>query len=115
MATPTEQTLRPDQKRILGNAHHDAGCGPAIVRVVVPGLDDPYQLDREVGRLPPGCVVVLSGATWIPALFGRAVADIIDSSAAGAVVLAFSCDSGSGIVLWSRLPHYHPGQSFRIP
>jgi hypothetical protein len=114
MATPTEQTLRPDQKRILGNAHHDAGRLPIVHRITIPGREAAFKTYRQLPEVPQGALLVISGATSEAYRFGQTLADAIDDGRAGAVALEMTTP-GLCVVLWSQLPSYHPGQSFRIP
>jgi hypothetical protein len=114
MATPTEQTLRPDTARILGNSHHDAGRPPTVHRIVIPGREAAFKTYRQLPLVPPGSLVVISGATSEAYRFGQTLADAIDDGRAGTIALEMTTP-GLCVVLWSQLPSYHPGQSFRIP
>jgi hypothetical protein len=111
--TTTEQPLRPDQARILDNAHHPRQA-PPIHRIAIPGMDQSVLTFRSLPTVPTGCILVIEGATHLPYRFGQMLADAIESGRPGAIALR--CEGGSTmcVVMWSQLPTYHPGQTFRL-
>jgi hypothetical protein len=112
MAT-TEQPLRPDVARILDNAHHPRQ-GPPIHRIAIPGLEQSFLTFRQVPEIPIGCILVIEGATHLPYRFGQFLADAIESGRPGAIAVRCAETSTLAAIMWSQLPSYHPGQSFRL-
>jgi hypothetical protein len=110
--TTIEQPLRPDQARILDNAHHPR-TGPPIHRISIPHPDEPFTTFRSLPTVPTGCLMVLEGYTR-DYRYGQTLCDAIDSGRPA--VIAVRCAGGSTLaaIMWSQLPTYHPGQSFRL-
>jgi hypothetical protein len=110
--TTTEQPLRPDQARILDNAHHTRKAHP-IHRIAIPHPDEPFVTFRSLPTVPTGCLLVLEGYTR-DYRYGQTLCDAIESGRPGAIALRCEGDSTMCVVMWSQLPTYHPGQSFRL-
>jgi hypothetical protein len=112
--TTTEQPLRPDQARILDNAHHSRQS-PPVHRIALPGMEKSFLTFRQVPTVPTGCVLVIEGATHLPYRFGQFLADAIESGRPGAIAVRCAAGSTLATIMWSQLPTYHPGQTFRLP
>jgi hypothetical protein len=111
--TTAEPNLKADVARILDNAHHPRQ-GPPIHRIALPGMEQSFLTFRQVPTVPTGCVLVIEGATHLPYRFGQFLADAIESGRPAVIAVRCAETSTLAAVMWSQLPSYHPGQTFRL-
>jgi hypothetical protein len=110
--TTDQPTLRPDQARILDNAHHPRQA-PPVHRIAIPHPDEPFTTFRSLPAVPMGCLLVLEGYTR-DYRYGQTLCDAIESGRPAVIAVRCAETSTLAAIMWSQLPSYHPGQSFRL-